>query len=119
MAGKVNCKLSSINIISPKIFVKECIEGIRRPSVTPEKTTSTRKLHIDFCRKFCAVLGQSPIKFKVKRFSFTAHSKSTCRDLNKSEIYQKDYSSFLNVYKVIVKYANTKYYLIECAKNSI
>lgn len=89
IAGRVNCKLSSINIISPKILVKECIEGIRIPNVIPKKVMSTRKLHIILCREFCAALGQSPIKFKVKRFSFTAHSKSICKNLNKFEVIKR------------------------------
>lgn len=83
MTGKVNCKLSNTSKLSPNILVRECIEGSRRP-INPNKVISTRKLHINFCRGLCAILGQSPIKFKVKRFSFTAHSKSTCRNLDKS-----------------------------------
>lgn len=85
-AGKVNCKLSITSMISPRILIRECIEGIRTPRVTPRKTTSTRRLHSNFCRGLCAILGQSPIKSRVKRFSFTAHSKSTCRNLNKSKL---------------------------------
>ena len=84
IAGKVNCKLSNISKTSPKILIRECIEGITRQTVSPRKITSTRKLHINFCRGFCAVLGQSPIKSKVIRLSFTAHSKSTYRNLSKS-----------------------------------
>ena len=83
MTGNVSCKLSNISELSPKIFIRECIEGIRMQTVNPRNTTSTRKLHINFCQGFCAVVGQSPIKFKVKRFNFTAHSKSTYRNLDK------------------------------------
>ena len=76
ITGKVNCKLSNINKTSPKILIRECIEGITRQTISPRKITSTRKLYINFCQEFCTFLGQSPSKSKVKRFSFTAHSKS-------------------------------------------
>jgi len=91
ITGKVNCKLSNISKLSPKTFIRECMEGIRVRLINPSKVTNTRKLHINFCRGFCEILGQSPIKFKVKRFSFTAHSKSTYRNLDQS-IHNKDSS---------------------------
>jgi hypothetical protein len=45
-------------------------------------------LHTNFCRKFCAVLGQSPMTFKAIRFNFTAHSKSIYKNFNKSELVE-------------------------------
>lgn len=83
MAGKVNCKLSIISIRFPWIRIRECIEGISTPSVIPKKTMNTRRLHSIFCREFWKVLGHNPIKSKMIRFNFTAHSKSTWRDFNR------------------------------------
>lgn len=76
ISGKVNCKLSIINKKSPKIFIRDCIAGIRIRIVNPNKIINTRQLYINFCKEFCIFLGQSPSKSKVKRCSFTSHSKS-------------------------------------------
>lgn len=56
--------------------MKECTAGIIRTSVIVMNAENARKLEMNFSRTVCSCLGQSPINSKLKRFNFTAHSKS-------------------------------------------
>lgn len=78
IAGRVNCKLSISSMIFVRIFISECMEGIRTLIISIRTMIRGRKLYIDISWTLYFVLGQRPISLKLKRFSFTAHSKSTC-----------------------------------------
>jgi len=63
-------------MISVRIFNNECNDGIVHVINIKRETKSARKLHFNF--SFLRLItGQSPSNCKLKRFSFTAHSKST------------------------------------------
>ena len=71
--GKVYCRLSIIDIISPQILNKECILGMQQPQIAMINIRIVKMFDINF---FCLVslfFGQTPNNAKLVRFNRIAH----------------------------------------------
>lgn len=75
--GKVNCKLSVIDIRSPQTLISECIQGITQTKVTMIISIKTLVLATNFSRVVSLTFGQRPINFKLQRFNSIAHWRSS------------------------------------------
>lgn len=80
--GKVNCKLSVIDIRSPQTLIRECMQGITQTKVTIIINKNTRMLAINFSRVVSSIFGQRPMNSRLWRFSSIAHSKSSYQSVN-------------------------------------
>lgn len=63
--GKVNCKLSVIDIKSPHTLISECIQGIMQTKVAIIISKNTLTLAINFSRAVSSIFGQRPINSRL------------------------------------------------------
>lgn len=113
-----NSTLSIINIMLHWNFFIERIVGISKINTNPRKVTNVRKLHINLCEMFSEALGHNPITFKANRFKLTAHSKSTCRNLNKWTLTKNISTNRRKKSKMFCERRCTKYTMINKGSNS-
>jgi len=86
--GKINCNTSIISIKLLRVLNNERAQGNTPTVKSINRVRSMYKLHFSFSRGSSSVLGHNPIIFKLMRFSFTAHSKSTCRSFGKLKLLE-------------------------------
>jgi len=72
---KVYCRLAIVSMILECILINECIAGTSKIIIIKNEK-SARILFTNLSLEFSSGLGHSPNKFRLTRFSFTAHLKS-------------------------------------------
>jgi len=103
--GKVYCRLSIVSMILECILINECNEGTSKIIII-KKEKSARILLTNFSLELSSELGHSPSKFRLARFSFTAHSKSSYRNFNETNFYLGTFNFILKPFisKYIITY---------------
>jgi len=85
--GKLYCRLSIVSMILECILINECIEGTNKIIIIKNER-SARILLTNLSLEFSSGLGHNPTKFRLARFSFTAHLKSFYTNFNETNFYR-------------------------------